>query len=356
MSLATGYAAASAGAALAPLRFERRALLPEDVRVEIDWCGICHSDLHQLRDEWGGTTFPIVPGHEIVGRVSAVGGAVTAFAVGDRVAVGCLVDACGACEPCRRGEEQHCAAGPTFTYNAPDPYGGGVTYGGWSDHIVVDERFVLAVPEALDPAGVAPLLCAGVTVHAPLARLGVGAGSTVGVVGLGGLGHLAVRIAAAMGARVVVLTRSTGKEQAARRLGAAEVLPSGHAEALAAHAGTCDVVLDTVAAAHDLTPLVELLGVGGTLVLLGIPPEPHAALHPAGLILGRRGIAGSFIGGTAEMRAALDFCAAHGILADVETIPVAGVEHALARMERGDVPHRFVIDMASLGREEPSHA
>ncbi len=350
MNPALGYAASSASPPLAPLAFERRQPLSGDVQIDILFCGVCHSDLHQVRDEWNDSVYPVIPGHEIVGRVTDVGADVRAFAVGDLVGVGCIVDSCGTCESCREGLEPYCEAGPTGTFNAPDVHTGGRTYGGYSDRIVVDQRFVVPIPDALDPAAAAPLLCAGITVYSPLRHWGVGPGQSVGVVGLGGLGHMAVKIAAAMGARVVVFTTSPEKVSDARRLGAHEVVVSTEAEALAARAGTLDFILDPVSAPHELDAYLPLLKRDGTLTMLGLPGDPHPSPSVGTLISGRRSLAGSFIGGIAETREMLEFCAEHGIACDIELIAMDEIETAFARMLRGDVRYRFVIDMASLPR------
>lgn len=348
MSHANGYAARSATSPLEPYRFERRSPGPTDVEIEILHCGVCHSDLHTARGEWEGTTYPVVPGHEIVGRVAAVGSAVTRFGPGDSAAVGCMVDSCGRCPACAEGLEQYCEGGITFTYNSPDPHLGTTTHGGYSDRIVVDERFVLRVPEGLDLAAAAPLLCAGITTYSPLRHWGVGPRSTVGIVGLGGLGHVGVKIARALGAHVVLFTTSRGKAADALRLGAAEVVLSSDPDAMAARARSLDFVLDTVAASHDLDAYLRLLKRDGTLCLVGLPehrnPPPDAGL----LIPTRRRIAGSMIGGIAETQEMLDFCAARGITADIEAIPIQRIDEAYERMLRSDVRYRFVIDMASL--------
>ncbi len=346
---ARAYAARSATSPLAPLTIRRRAPGPKDVRIEILHCGICHSDLHSVRDEWSSilaTTYPIVPGHEIVGRVAAVGPEVGKLRVGDVAAVGCIVDADGTCEGCREGQEQFCPA-VTFTFNGPDRHLGGVTYGGYSEAIVVEERFVLKVPPSLDPARAAPLLCAGITTWSPLRRQGAGPGKKVGVVGLGGLGHMGVKFARAFGAGVVVFTNSPGKREDALRLGADEVVLSRDAGAMLRHAGSFDLILDTVSADHDVNALLGLLRSGGNLTLVGAPSKP-LEVSAFALIFGRRGLSGSNIGGIAETQEMLDFCGKHGIAADIEAIPVQKVNEAYARLARSDVKYRFVIDMASL--------
>jgi len=342
------YAAQSATSPLAPYRLPRREPGPTDVLIEILFCGVCHSDLHTVRSEWAGTVFPAVPGHEIVGRVARVGSAVTRFAAGDLAAVGCLVDSCRKCPECRAGLEQYCIPGNTQTYNSADPHLGRPTYGGYSERIVVDEGFVLRVPPSLDPAAAAPLLCAGITTYSPLKTWGAGPGKRVGVVGLGGLGHMGVKIASALGAEVVLFTTSPGKADDARRLGAHEVVVTRNAGEMARRAGTLDLVLDTVSAPHDLDALLDVLKRDGTLCLVGGSPTPHPSPAVFKLIMKRRRIAGSLIGGIAETQEMLDFCAAHGLAADIETIPIQKIEDAYARMLRSDVRYRLVIDMASL--------
>lgn len=342
-----GYAAQSATAPLTTFPFERREPGPSDVHIEILYCGVCHSDLHTVRNEWKNTVYPVVPGHEIVGRVARVGDEVRAFKVGDLAGVGCMVDACGACPDCQAGLEQFC---PTFTltYNSPDPHTGQMTYGGYSNRIVVDQRFVLRVPETLDPAAVAPLLCAGITTYSPLRQWNVGPGDTVGVVGLGGLGHMAVKFAHAFGARVVLFTTSPGKSADARRLGADDVVVSTHPDAMQPHANRFDFILDTVAAPHSLDAYLQLLKRDGTLCLVGAPQDPHPPLEVFNLIFKRRRLAGSLIGGIRETQEMLDFCAEHAIVSDIELIPIQKIDEAYERMLRGDVKYRFVIDLASL--------
>jgi uncharacterized zinc-type alcohol dehydrogenase-like protein len=347
---ARAYAAASATAKLAPLTIQRRAPGPRDVQIEILYCGVCHSDLHQVRDEWKSampTVYPCVPGHEIVGRVARIGAAVEKFEVGQLAAVGCMVDSCRTCPSCREGLEQYCEKMPTFTYNFPDVHLGGVTYGGYAESIVVDEAFVLRVPESLDPAGVAPLLCAGITTWSPLRHWKVGKGHKVGIVGLGGLGHMGVKLAHALGAHVVLFTTSPGKSADARRLGAVEVVLSKDPQAMQAHVGSFDFILDTVSAVHDLNAYLELLKRDGTMTLVGAPAEP-VPLGVFSLIFKRRRLAGSAIGGIRETQEMLDFCAEHGLTADVERIRIQEIDEAYARLLRNDVKYRFVIDMASL--------
>jgi uncharacterized zinc-type alcohol dehydrogenase-like protein len=341
------YAAQSATTALAPHTIERRQPTAHDVHIEILYCGVCHSDLHTVRGEWGGTTYPCIPGHEIVGRVVAAGAAVTKFKPGDHAAVGCMVDSCRTCPSCREGLEQFCENQIIFTYNAPDKQSGGVTYGGYSQEIVVTEDFVLRVPEKLDLAATAPLLCAGITTYSPMRHWKVSAGQKVGVVGLGGLGHMAVKFAHAFGAHTVLFTTSPGKTADARRLGADEVVISKDAEAMQKHANSFDFIIDTVSAPHDLNAYLELVKRDGTMTLVGAPPEPS----PVGgfnLILKRRQLAGSLIGGIAETQEMLDFCGEHGIVSDIEIIPIQQINEAYERMLKSDVKYRFVIDMASL--------
>jgi alcohol dehydrogenase (NADP+) len=352
MTKARAYSAASATSPLASDAIERRSPTDTDVQIEILFCGVCHSDLHTVRGDWDAfmpTVYPCVPGHEIVGRVTAVGSAVTGHKVGDMVGVGCMVDSDHTCPACQADMEQFCP-GSVFTYNAPDKHLGGVTYGGYSDSIVVDERFVLRVPANLDLAGVAPLLCAGITTYSPLRRAGVKAGMKVGVVGLGGLGHMGVKFARAFGAQVVVFTTSPGKAEDALRLGAHEVVNSRNADEMGAHAGTFDFILDTVSAQHDINAYLNLLTVGGNLTLVGAPNEPLPVASFA-LLFGRRTLSGSLIGGIAETQEMLDFCGEHGITADVEVIPIQQINEAYERMLQSDVKYRFSIDMASLKGE-----
>jgi uncharacterized zinc-type alcohol dehydrogenase-like protein len=342
-------AAAGASSPLAATTIRRRGPTDRDVRIEILFCGICHSDLHTVRDEWRAvmpTTYPCVPGHEIVGRVSAVGAAVTRHRVGDLVAVGCLVDSCRRCPECEAGLEQFCAAA-TYTYNSPDPHLGGVTYGGYSGSVVVDEHFVLRVPAGLDPAGAAPLLCAGITTWSPLRQWGVGNGKKVGVVGLGGLGHMGVKLARRLGAHVVVFTTSPKKREDALRLGAHEVVVSRDAAQMQRQAGSFDFVLDTVSAKHDLDAYLALLRRDGTLTLVGAPEQP-LSVSAFSLLFGRHRLAGSNIGGIAETQEMLDFCGEHGITADVEVVAAQQVNEAYERLLQSDVEYRFVIDAASL--------
>jgi uncharacterized zinc-type alcohol dehydrogenase-like protein len=341
------YAAQDASSPLVPFTIERRVPGPQDIEIDILYCGVCHSDLHQARDEWQGTTYPCVPGHEIVGRVTRVGSAVTGFQPGDRAAIGCMVDSCRTCPSCQDGEEQFCDQGPIWTYNAEDRHSGGMTYGGYSQSIVADQAFVLRVPDNLDLAASAPLLCAGITTWSPLRHWGVGPGQKVGVVGLGGLGHMAVKFAKALGAEVVLFTTSPGKAEDARRLGASEVVLSNDPVAMGALRNHFDFILDTVSAPHDLNVYLGLLKRNGTLTLVGVPPEA-APVAAANLIFGRHQLAGSLIGGIRETQEMLDFSGKHHITSDIELIPMASINAAYERMLRSDVKYRFVIDLATL--------
>ena len=341
------FAALDATSPLVPHTIDRREPGPQDVEIDILYCGVCHSDLHQARNEWQGTSFPCVPGHEIVGRVTRVGAAVNGFRPGDRAAIGCMIDSCRTCPSCQDGEEQFCEQGPIWTYNAEDKHSGGMTYGGYSQRIVADQAFVLRVPENLDLAASAPLLCAGITTWSPLRHWGVGPGQKVGVVGLGGLGHMAVKFAKALGAEVALFTTSPGKAEDARRLGASEVVLSSDPAAMAAQRNRFDFILDTVSAPHDLNIYLSLLKRNGTMTLVGVPPEaaPVAAFN---LIFGRHQLAGSLIGGIRETQEMLDFCGKHDITSDIELIPMADINEAYDRMLRSDVKYRFVIDLATL--------
>ena len=342
------YAAQSAATPLAPFGIERRSPLARDVEIDILYCGVCHSDLHFARNEWGFTTYPVVPGHEILGRVTRVGKEVTRFKVGDLAAVGCLVDSCRSCASCRSGLEQFCTGGPVFSYNGPDKHGAGpVTYGGYSEKIVCDEAYTLKVPTSLDPARAAPLLCAGITTYSPLRKWGAVKGKKVGVVGLGGLGHMGVKFARAFGAHTVLFTTSESKVADGKRLGADEVVVSRSADAMAKHAGSFDMILDTVSADHDLNAYLALLKLDATLVMVGAPPAPQA-VSVFSLLMPRRNLSGSLIGGIAETQEMLDFCGKHGVQCDIETIRMDQINDAYERMLRSDVKYRFVIDMASL--------
>jgi uncharacterized zinc-type alcohol dehydrogenase-like protein len=344
-----GYAAHSAKEPFAPFAFDRRDTGPHDVRIEILYCGVCHSDLHTARGEWAGTVYPNVPGHEIVGRVTEVGSEVTKFKVGTLAGVGCMVDSCRTCPSCQEGLEQYCeGSGFVGTYNAPDKHTGGVTYGGYSKSIVVDEAFTLRVPENLELAAVAPLLCAGITTYSPLRHWNVQAGQKVGIVGLGGLGHMGVKLAAAFGAHVVLFTTSASKIEDAKRLGAHEVVISKDPEQMAKHANSFDLIINTVAASHDLDQFTALLKRDGTMTLVGVPEHSHPSPSVGNLIFKRRALAGSLIGGIAETQEMLDFCGKHGITSDIEMIRMDEIDKAYERMVKSDVKYRFVIDMASL--------
>lgn len=343
-----GYAAQNAASALAPFTFERREPGPHDVQIEILYCGICHSDLHQARNDWSNSLYPMVPGHEIVGRVAKVGPQVTKLKVGDHAGVGCMVDSCRHCSACEDGLEQYCEEGATWTYNGKERTGDRLTFGGYSERIVVDERFVIRVPDGLDLKAVAPLFCAGITTYSPLRHWGVGEGQKIGVIGLGGLGHMGVKFAKAFGAKVVMITTSPGKAADALRLGADEVLLSTDRAAMAKQAGSFHFLLDTVPNGHDLNPYAALLKRDGTLVLVGVLTALEPALRGISLIGGRRRVAGSAIGGIAETQEMIDFCAVHGIVSDVEMVPIQAVNEAYERMLKNDVKYRFVIDMASL--------
>ncbi|MCB4769092.1 NAD(P)-dependent alcohol dehydrogenase [Ancylobacter sp. Lp-2] len=345
-----GYAAQAADAPLAPFDFERRELRVNDVAMEVLYCGVCHSDLHQARNDWGWSQYPMVPGHEIVGRVIAVGGDVQRYRIGDHVAVGCMVDSCQSCDQCRKGLEQFCKKANVQTYNDTDRFScepTSRTHGGYSKHLVVREEFAVRVPDGLDLSKAAPLLCAGITTYSPLRNWNVGPGSRVGVVGIGGLGHMAVKLAAALGADVTAISRTRDKEADALALGADRLLASSDAEAMAQAANGFDLIIDTVPVEHDITPYLPLLDVDATLVLVGqVGPLPPSTTVP--LLLGRRSVAGSCIGGIAETQEMLDFCAKAGVLPDVEMIRIDQINEAFERMEHSDVRYRFVIDMASL--------
>lgn len=348
--LAAAYGATAAGSGLVPLTLVRRAPKDDDVEIAIEFCGLCHSDVHATRGEWGNQSYPLVPGHEIIGRVSRVGSAVAGFAPGDLVGVGCMVDSCRECQSCLDGLEQYCENGMTGTYGAKDTRNGGApTQGGYSTSIVVDRRFVLRIPEGLDAAAAAPLLCAGVTTFSPLRHFDVEEGHVVGVVGLGGLGHMAVKLAKAMGAEVKVFTTSESKVAAARELGADDVILSRDGAAMAAANRSIDVILDTVAAPHDLNPYFRTLRVDGALFQLGLPSEAMPPVNPGALIRRRVSYAGSLIGGIAETQEMLDFCAEHGVVSDVEVIRADQLNEAYDRMVAGDVKYRFVLDASTLG-------
>ena len=352
-SEAKAYAVFAADTPFAPFDFQRRDPGPRDVAIDILHCGVCHSDLHTARGEWGGTQFPCVPGHEIVGRVTAIGSEVSEFAVGDLAGVGCMVDSCRTCASCRAGEEQYCeGTGFVGTYNGPDKHLGGYTFGGYSDHVVVDKDFVLKIGhDEKDLAAVAPLLCAGITTYSPLRHWKVGPGQKVGIVGLGGLGHMGVKIAAAMGAEVYVFSTSPGKRDDAKRLGAVDLIVSKDEAAMAEHANSFDFILNTVAASHDLDQFLALLKRDGTMTLVGVPEDPHPSPDIGNLIFRRRSLAGSLIGGIRETQEMLDFCRDHGIVSDIEPIAIQEIDQAYERMIKSDVKYRFVIDMASLKAE-----
>jgi uncharacterized zinc-type alcohol dehydrogenase-like protein len=341
------YAAQTSSSPLAPFAITRRGLGPTDVEIDILFCGVCHSDLHTALNEWHNTVYPCVPGHEIVGRITRVGGQVTEFKEGDLTAVGCMVDSCRSCPNCQAGLEQYCLAGPVLTYNGEDKVLGGQTFGGYSSSIVVDEAFVLRVPAGLDPAATAPVLCAGITTYSPLHHWNVSAGQKVGIVGLGGLGHMGVKFARALGGHVVLFTTSPGKVEDGLRLGAHEVVVSKNEDEMKKHLSSFDFILDAVSADHDINAYLNLLKLDGTLVLVGAPekPLPVAAFS---LLMPRRSFAGSAIGGIAETQAMLDFCAEHGIVSEIEIIPIQKINEAWERLLKQDVKYRFVIDMASL--------
>lgn len=349
-STAKAYAAQSASSGMAASSIRRRAVRPQDVQLEILYCGVCHSDLHQVRNEWQSvmpTVYPCVPGHEIVGRVVKAGSAVKKFKEGDIAGVGCMVDSDRTCPNCKSGEEQFCDGPATFTYNSPDPVLGGVTYGGYSESIVVDEAFALRVPGKLSLPGAAPLLCAGITTYSPMRHWKVGKGQKVGVVGLGGLGHMGLKFAKALGARVVLFTTSPKKSADAVRLGADEVVVSTDAAQMQKHASSFDFILDTASAPHDLNAYLQLVKLNGTMTLVGAPEKP-APVAGFALLFRRRQLAGSIIGGIRETQEMLDFCADHGIASDIEMIPIQQINQAYERLLKGDVKYRFVIDMASL--------
>jgi uncharacterized zinc-type alcohol dehydrogenase-like protein len=344
---AKAWAARSATSPLSSFPIERREPQPRDVAIEILYCGVCHSDLHQVRNEWHNSIYPVVPGHEIVGRVTRVGSEVSKFKVGDLAAVGCMVDSCRTCSSCTRGLEQYCENFPTFTYNSPDKYLGGSTYGGYADSIVVDEAFTLRVSGKLNLAATAPLLCAGITTYSPLRHWNVGPGQKVGIVGLGGLGHMGVKFAHAFGAHVVLFTTSPGKTEDALRLGADEVVISKNSNEMKKHASSFNFILDAVSADHDIDAYLSLLKLDGTLTLVGAPEKP-VPVSAFNLILPRRQFAGSGIGGIKETQEMLDFCAQHGIVSDIEMISIQQINEAYERLLKGDVKYRFVIDSSSI--------
>ena len=341
------YAAHTSTGRLGPFNFERRSPRPDDVVIEVLYCGVCHSDLHNVRNDWGNAKYPMVPGHEIIGRVVEVGSQVTRFKAGDSVGVGCMVDSCQHCGPCGKGWEQYCEKGSTYTYNHNDRIDGSRTHGGYSEKIVVKSDFVLKLPDNLDLAGAAPLLCAGITTFSPLRHWKVGAGSKVAIVGLGGLGHMGLKLAKAMGAEVTLFSRSPGKETDARRLGADHIVISTDAAQMAAVAGRFDLIIDTVPYVHDVNPYVPTLASGGTIVMVGYL-GPLESFNTGPLVYSRKTLAGSLIGGIAETQEMLDFCGQHGITSDIEVIRIQDINEAFERLLKADVKYRFVIDMASL--------
>jgi len=347
MALTTSaYAAHSETTPLSPWSFERREPNANDVLIEILYCGVCHTDIHFVRNEWQNAVYPMVPGHEIVGRVRQVGSAVTRWHVGDAVGVGCFVDSCRECAPCQAGEEQYCQNGATFTYNSSERDGGAITYGGYSSQITVDENYVVRVPESLPLDAAAPLLCAGITTYSPMRHFGVKPGMRVAVVGLGGLGHMAIKFAKAFGAHVTVISQSERKREDAMKLGADDYVASSDPAMFEVNAGRFEFILDTVSAPHDLNAYLSLLGLDGRMVLVGLPEPTPVAAFP--LIFQRRSLSGSLIGGIRETQEMLDFCAKHGIVCDIEVIPISAINEAYERMLKSDVRYRFVIDIASL--------
>lgn len=342
------YGAESETSGVAPLDIEPRSPRPDDVCIDIEYCGICHTDIHFVENDWGMTDYPVVPGHEIVGRVTAVGEDVERFQVGDRVGVGCLVDSCRECRACEEGLEQYCTGGNVLTYNGRDRHDGSKTYGGYSENVVVSDRFVVRIPDGLDPAAAAPLLCAGITTFSPLKHFGVGEGHRIGVIGMGGLGHMGVKLARALGAEVTLFTRSSDKAAEAKRQGAHHVIVSTDEAQMEAAAGRFDFLLDTVPVAHDLNPYIATLKYNGIHMLVGMPEPVDPPLDAGALIFGRKSLAGSLIGGLPETQECLDFCAEHGIECDIEMLEIGKINEAYERMKRGDVRYRFVIDMASL--------
>ena len=345
-----GYAAFDPKSPLSFFQFQRRDLQPHDVQIDIQYCGVCHSDLHQARNEWSNTTYPVVPGHEIIGKVVAVGSEVTKFKPGDTAGVGCLVDSCKDCSECQADLEQYCDYA-VYTYNSADPYTGKSTYGGYSNNIVVRDDFVLHIPENLDPAATAPLLCAGITTYSPMRHWNVSRGQKFGVVGLGGLGHMAVKFGRAFGAHTVLFTTSPGKVEDAKRLGADEVIISKDPDQMRQHAASFDFILNTVAAPHDLDQYLSLLKRDGSMCLVGVPDHPHPSPSVGNLIFKRRKLGGSLIGGLKETQEMLDFCGEHNIVSDIEMINIQNINEAYERMLKSDVKYRFVIDLASLANE-----
>ena len=348
MYTAIGYAAQSSTAPLAPMKFDRRDPRPDDVAIDIMFCGVCHSDIHQARNEWGVAAYPLMPGHEIVGKVTAVGASVSKYKVGDIVGVGCMVDSCRSCDACKADLEQYCLDGMTPTYAGKDRIDGSLTMGGYSNSIVVSERFVLRMPAKLDLASAAPILCAGITTYSPLKHFGVKAGHKVGVLGMGGLGHMGIKFAKAMGAEVTLFTRSASKAEEGRRQGADHVIVSTDEAQMQAAAGHFDFLLDTIPVQHDLNPYLETLRFDGVHILVGLIEPINPPVHGANLVMKRRVLAGSLIGGLAETQEVLDFCAEHGITCDIEMLDIRNINEAFERVVKGDVKYRFVIDMATL--------
>lgn len=348
MAHTNAYAAQAEGGPLAPFELERRAIRSDDVAIDIDYCGVCHTDIHYVKNDWGRTIYPLVPGHEIIGRVTAAGSDVTRYGVGDVVGVGCMVDSCRSCSACEAGLEQFCLDGQTVTYNGTDRHDGSITYGGYSTNVVVSERFVVKVPDQLDPATAAPILCAGITTYSPLRHYGVAPGHKLGVVGMGGLGHMGVKFAKALGAEVTLFTRSEGKVAEAKNQGADHVVVSTDDAQMDAVEGQLDFILDTAPVQHDLNPYLQTLRYDGTYILVGLLDSVEPPLRARGLVLKRRVLAGSLIGGMPETQEVLDFCAEHGITCDVEMLDIRNINEAYERMKRGDVKYRFVIDMATL--------
>ena len=348
MANTKAYAAQSEESGVAPFDFDRRDPRTDDVSIEIDYCGVCHTDIHFAQNDWGATIYPVVPGHEIVGRVTSVGSDVSTYQVGDVVGVGCMVDSCRTCSACESGLEQYCKNGMTGTYNGEDRYDQSITFGGYSDNVVVSERFVVRIPEKLDPAAAAPLLCAGITTYSPLLHYGVKKGDKVGVVGMGGLGHMGVKIAKALGAEVTIFTRSQSKVTEAKKQGADHVVISTDEQQMKDAAGTFDFLLDTVPVQHDLNPYLNCLSYDGTHILVGLLEPVEPALEAGNLVLKRRVLCGSLIGGMPETQEMLDFCAEHDISCDIEMLDIKNINEAYERIKKGDVKYRFVIDMATL--------
>ncbi|MDT0294272.1 NAD(P)-dependent alcohol dehydrogenase [Mesonia ostreae] len=347
MSNIKAYGAKDKDADLKQIDIERREVKDKDVKIQITYCGVCHSDIHTVRNDWGGGKYPVVPGHEIVGKVMEVGSKVSNFKEGDLVGVGCMVDSCRECDPCKKDLEQFCENGMVGTYNGKDKHLGGHTFGGYSEMIVVEEHFVLSIPENLDAKAVAPLLCAGITTYSPLRHWNVKEGDKVGVIGLGGLGHMGIKLAHAMGAKVVMITTSPDKAEDAKRLGADEVLISKDQEEMKKHKNSFDLLLNTVPVSHDINPYLALLKIDSTMVMVGAI-EPLEPMHGGSLIMGRKRVAGSLIGGIKETQEMLDFCGKHNVVSDVEMIDIQNINTAYERVVNSDVKYRFVIDMESL--------